>query len=294
MRVFVTGATGFIGLAVVKELLARGHRVTGLARTDAKAQALVAAGAQVHRGSLEDPETLRAGAAASEGVIHLAFIHSFPGFLGAPQKDQRAINALGAGLAGTGYPLVVAAGVILLKPNEVLTEVDVPDYRKVPRKSEETALGWASRGVRASVVRLAPTVHGDGDQGFLKMLVDIARKKGASAYVGDGPARWAAVHRLDAARLFVLALERGTPGALYHGVAEEGIPFRDIAGLLGERLGVPVVKKQGLGALLHLGFLGYLAGVDGPARSQLTQDRLGWKPTHPSLREDLMGGAYVR
>jgi nucleoside-diphosphate-sugar epimerase len=293
MRVFVTGATGFIGSAVVQELISAGHQVTGLARTDAKAQALSAAGASVHRGSLEDPASLRAGAAAADGVIHLAFIHTFPGFLGAPAKDERAINAMGAALEGSGKPLVVAAGVLGLKPGQLLNENDIPDYKKVPRKSEEAARAWAARGVRGIAVRLSPTVHGEGDKGFLKMFVDIARKKKASWYVGDGSARWPAVHRLDAARLFRLALEKGTAGAIYHSVADEGVPFMEIAAVLGRKLGVPLVSRsKGLGAVMAMGFLGFLAGMDSPVSSRLTQEQLGWKPEHTSLLDDLEAGHY--
>ena len=292
MKVFVTGATGFIGSAVVRELLTAGHEVVGLARSDAGAQKLKAAGAEAHIGSLEDPESLAKGAAAADGVIHLAFIHSFPGFLGAPKKDQRAIDAMGAVLVGTNKPLVVAGGVLGLRPGQILTEDYRPNYAKVPRKSEQAVLAWASRGVRASVVRLSPTVHGDGDPGFSAMLVAAARKKGRAVYVGNGSSRWAAVHRLDAAPLFRLALEKGVAGGIYHGVSDEGVKFLDIATILGRRLNVPLVSKSGLGALFSLGFLGFLAGLDGPASSQLTQKELGWIPTHPSLISDLENGTY--
>ena len=292
MRIFVTGATGFIGSAVVKDLLEAGHEVLGLARSDAGAQKLEAAGAQVHCGSLEDLETLRTGAAAADGVIHLAFIHTFPGFLGAPKKDQRAIEAMGAVLAGSNKPLVVAGGIIGLNPGQVLTEDFLPNYAKVPRKSEQAVMAWAGRGVRASVVRLSPTVHGDGDHGFIAMLVATARKKAKAVYVGDGKARWTAVHRLDAARLFRLALEKGVAGGIYHGVADEGVPFRDIAAVLGRKLNLPTIAKSGLSAVLALGFLGFLAGIDGPASSQLTKQALGWVPTQVSLIRDLEEGTY--
>lgn len=212
MNVFVTGATGFIGSAVVRELLQAGHEVTGLARSDQGADKLRAAGAKVHRGTLEDLAALKAGAAAADGVIHLAFVHTFPGFLFAPGKDAKAINAMCSVLAGTGKPLVVAGAVIGLRRGQVLTEDYIPDYRKVPRKSEQAVLAWADRGVRASVIRLAPSVHGEGDKGFMAWLVARAHKNKAAVYVHDGRQRWAAVHRLDAARLFRLALEKGVAG----------------------------------------------------------------------------------
>lgn len=292
MKVFVTGATGFIGSAVVKELLQGGHQVIGLSRSDAGDQKLKALGAGAHRGSLEDLESLKKGAAAAEGVIHLAFVHSFPGFLGAPAKDKRAIDALGSALEGTGKPLVVAGAVLFLRPGQPLTEDFRPDYAKMPRKSEETVLAWAARGVRASVVRLSPTVHGDGDHGFLAMLVATARKKGKAVYVGDGRQRWSAVHRLDAAKLLVLALEKGRAGGVYHGVADEGVAFGDLTAEIGRRLNLPVVSKKGLGAVAALGFLGFLANIDGPASSRLTQKELGWVPTHPSVIDDLEKGKY--
>jgi len=291
MKVFVTGATGFIGSAVVKELLTAGHQVVGLSRSATGDQKLKAVGAGAHRGSLEDPESLRQGAAAADGVIHLAFIHSFPGFLGAPAKDKRAIDALGSALEGTGKPLVVAGAVHFLRPGQLLTEDYVPNYAKVPRKSEETVRAWAVRGVRASVVRLSPTVHGDGDHGFVAMLVATARKKGKAVYVGDGRQRWSAVHRLDAAKLLVLALEKGRAGGIYHGVAE-GVAFGDLTAVIGRRLNVPVVSKKGLGAILSLGFLGLLAGIDGPASSKITQEELGWVPSHPTLMTDLEKADY--
>jgi len=291
MKVFVTGATGFIGSAVVKDLLAAGHQVVGLSRSPTGDEKLRVLGAGVHRGSLEDPASLRRGASDADGVIHLAFIHSFPGFLGAPAKDQRAIDALGSALEGTGKPLVVAGGIIGLRPGQVLTEDFQPAYAKVPRKSEETVLAWAARGVRASVVRLSPTVHGPGDHGFVAMLVTAARKKGRAVWVGDGRSRWSAVHRLDAARLFVLALEKGRAGGVYHGVAET-VPFGDLTAVIGRGLGVPVVSKKGLGALFALGFLGFLAGIDGPASSEITRNELGWAPIHPSLIDDLEKGDY--
>lgn len=293
MNVFVTGATGFIGSAVVAELLASGHQVLGLARSDAGAARLRAAGARVHRGTIEDLASLKAGAAAADGVIHLAYVHTFPAFLLSSGKtDVSAINALGAALAGTNKPLVVAGAILGLRPGQVLTEDFVPDYQKVFRKSEQAVLAWASRGVRASVVRLSPTVHGEGDKGFMATFVAQARKKGTSAYVKDGGQRWPAVHRLDAARLFRLALEKGKAGGVYHGVGDEGVRFKDIAAAIGRGLGVPEVSKSTLGALASVGFLGLLAGIDAPTSSLFTQETLGWAPSHSGLLEDLAAGSY--
>lgn len=292
MNVFVTGATGFIGSAVVKELLQAGHEVLGLTRSDQGAAQLQAAGAQVHHGSLEDLASLKAGAAQADGVIHLAFVHSFPGILLAMRKDTQAINALGSALAGTDKPLVVAGAIVGLRPGQTLTEHFIPDYRKVPRKSEPTALAWVNRGVKVSVIRLAPTVHGEGDPGFLTLIVNQAQKHHEAVYVKEGHQRWAAVHRLDAARLFRLALEKGPGGGIYHGVGDPGVAFGEIARAIGKGLDVPAQSRSLWGALRSLGFLGMLAGVDGPATSFLTQASLGWTPTHAGLLEDLESGVY--
>jgi nucleoside-diphosphate-sugar epimerase len=294
MRVFVTGATGFLGSAIVVELLEAGHEVLGLARNDAAVDALARMGAKAHRGDLSDAESLAAGARACDGVIHTAFIHDFSKFAEVCETDRRAIEALGGALEGSDRPLLVTSGVVLLAPGRVATEDDapVPISAAYPRASEATAAALAARGVRASVMRL-PQVHDALKQGLVTYLIGIAREKGVSAYVGDGLNRWAAVHRLDSARLYRLALEKGTAGARYHAIAEEGVPLRDIAAAIGRGLNVPVVAKSPEEAGEHFSWLAMFAGADLPASSALTRERLAWRPTGAGLISDLDEGRYL-
>lgn len=290
MRVFVTGATGFIGSAIVEDLMNAGHQVLALARSDEGAAMLAHSGAQVHRGALSDLESLAAGAQACDGVIHTAYIHDFSNIAASAKTDLAAVEAMGAALAGSGRPLVVTSGIAVLPPGLLWTEDARPEpgsagVHRIP--SEQATMALAARGVRASVIRLPPSVHGDGDHGFVPALIGIARGKGVSAYIGDGMNRWPAVHRLDAAQLFMLALEKGAAGAVYHGVADSGVPTRDIAAIIGRRLNLPVVAKSREDAGNHFSWLARFFGLDLPASSTLTQERLGWRPSQPGLIADL-------
>jgi nucleoside-diphosphate-sugar epimerase len=291
MRVFVTGASGFIGSAVVSEVIAAGHQVLGLARSDSSAHALEVAGAQVHRGDLDDLDSLRAGAKAADGVIHLAFNHDFTDYTGAAETDRRAIDALGEVLAGSDRPFVVTSGLAGFALGRTMTENDAADPNS-PRASEQAALAFTSRGVRVAVLRLPPSVHGEGDHGFVPWLIDIAREKGVAAYPGDGANRWPAVHRLDAAHLFRLALESAPAGARLHAIGDEGVPVREIAGAIGRHLALPVTAVPAEQAADHFGWLGVFFSLDVPASSALTRELLGWQPTHQRLLDDLEEGHY--
>ena len=304
MRVFVTGASGWIGSAVVPELIGTGHEVVGLARSDASAAALTAAGAQVQRGTVDDLDILRSAAAASDGVIHLAFKHDIAfsgGFESAADADRRAVEAFGEALAGSDRPLVIASGTLMVAPGRVATERDGREAGSAAHLSGGPAgraatalltLSLASRGVRSSVLRLPPTVHGEGDNGFMATLVGIARDKGVSGYIGGGSNRWPAVHRFDAAHLFRLAAEEAPAGSVLHAVADEGVPIRAIAEVIGRHLDLPVVSIPPEQAGEHFGWLAYFLGADAPASSTLTRELLGWQPTQPGLLDDLDKGHY--
>jgi nucleoside-diphosphate-sugar epimerase len=319
MKVFVTGATGFIGFAIVKELLAAGHRVTGLARSKVSGKKLVEAGARVQLGTVEDLDGLRRAAAAADGAIHTAFYHKLSHMpLGtrlrvlaggmpsgimhrfvtaAVTTDRQALEAIAGELAGSDRPLVASFGTLAMKQGRLATEDDVydPDFFTAARgRTEDTLQELAAQGARTSAIRLPPIVHGDGDHGFAPQLIEIARKKKESAYVGDGMNRWPSVHRDDAARLFRLALEKGPAGGTYHAVAEQGIPFREIAGLIGRRLNVPVASKSAAEAAKQFGFLAPFIPLDNPTSSRLTQKRLGWSPTQLDLLTDLDQAGYFK
>jgi nucleoside-diphosphate-sugar epimerase len=295
MRVFVTGASGFVGSAVVPELIGAGHEVVGLARSDAAAAALAAAGAEVRRGDLTDLDSLRSGAAGVDGVVHLAFVHDFSNMAESGRTDLHAIEALGTELEGSDRPLVVTSGTGLIAPGRVATERDAadasaPGAHRAP--SEALTLALADRGVRSSLVRLAASVHDEGDHGFVPVLIARAREKGVSGYAGDGANRWPAVHRRDAARLFRLALEHAPAGSVLHGVGDEGIPTRTIAETIARRLDIPAVSIPADDVARHFGWLGAFFAADIPASSALTRELLGWEPTHPGLVEDLDSSDY--
>jgi nucleoside-diphosphate-sugar epimerase len=296
MRVFVTGATGFVGSAVTRELLDAGHEVVGLARSDRSAEALKAAGAEVHRGDLTDLDSLRRGAEAADGVAHLAFIHDFTNLTASGEADLEAVRAIGEVLEGSGKPFVVTSG-LLTAPGRLGTEEDPADPAspaKHRHASESATLALAERGVRSSVLRLPPSVHGEGDAGFVPMFIDFAREKGVSGMVGDGSNRWAAVHRLDAARLFRLALEAAPAGVRLHAIGDEGVPFREIAETIGRGLDVPVVNVAPEEATDHFGWLGRFAAIDMRASGARTQKLLGWRPEHSALIPDLEAGHYFK
>jgi len=307
MRVFVTGASGWIGSAVVPELIGAGHQVIGLARSDASAAALTAVGVEVQRGTLDDLDNLHRIAASADGVIHLAFKHdiAFSGdFQGAVDADQRAIETFGAALADSDRPFVIASGILGLALGRVATERDGQTSESDAESlvagaanrltNAQMTIAFASRKVRSSVVRLPPTVHGDGDHGFMATLVGVARAKGVSGYIGDGSNRWPAVHRLDAAHLFRLALEQAPAGSTLHAVADQGVPIRDIAEVIGRRLNLPVVAISAEDAGAHFGWLGAVLGADAPASSTLTRELLGWQPTHHGIIADLEKGHYFQ
>ena len=289
MRVFLTGATGWVGSAIVKELVGGGHQVTGLARSDEKAAALVASGAAVLRGTLDDLDTLHTAASAADAVIHTAFNHDFSKFAENCEQDRRAIQALGSALLGSDRPLLVTGGVAMLAPGRVATAADIaPVAPSFPRKSEAVARALCEQGVRATTLRLAPSVHGLGDRGFMAILIGLAREKGVSAYLGEGLNRWPGVHRLDAARLYRLVLEHGATEPAYHAVADEGVPFKQIAEAIGRRLGLPVEPRDPE----HFGWFAGFAGADMAASSARTRSLLGWAPTGPDLLTDLDQPAY--
>ncbi|MBB3979936.1 SDR family oxidoreductase [Rhizobium sp. TRM96647] len=295
MKMFITGATGFVGSAVVRELLAQGYQVLGLARSDRSADALAKMGAEVLRGDLEMPETLRQGARTSDGIIHTGFVHDFSRFAEACAIDRTAIETLGAAIESTQKPFIVTAGVAFLDAAGPLTvEADpaFPPSGTYPRASEAAAKALSDRGIPTSIMRLPPSVHGKGDHGFVPMLIDIARRTGRSAYIGDGHNAWPAVHVDDAARAFRLAVEGGASAETYHAVAEQGIPFREIAEAIAGGLGIPCVSLSVEEAQEHFGWFFGFASIGQPASSDWTRARLNWNPTGPGLLADIIDASY--
>lgn len=294
MKVFLTGATGFVGTAVVQELLQAGHHVTGLARSEASAEKLKAAGAEFLKGDLQDLDSLRKGAENADAVIHAGFIHDFTRFAEMCEVDRVAIDTIGSVLEGSNRPFLVTSGSALVNPGNIATEDIMQDADPVwPRKSEPALHKFTSQGVRTSVIRLSPSVHGEGDHhGFIPILINIARQKGVVAYVGEGQNRWNAVHRLDAARLYRLALENGEAGKNYHAVGEEQVTLKAISEIIGSHLNLPVVSIAPEEAAGHFGWFALMAALDCPASSKITRESLKWEPTHPSLAHDLESGIY--
>lgn len=295
MRIFVTGATGFVGSAVVKELIDAGHQVIGLARSDESAKLVIAAGAEVYMGSIEQPESLRNAAAAADGIIHTAFNHDFSKFNENCKNDRGIIEVLADALVGSNRPLVITSAIGILPKGQMVTEQTMPATGPAahPRAaSEEAADAAAKRGVHVSVVRLPPSVHGEGDHAFVPTLINIARQKRLSVYAGEGQNHWPAVHQLDAAKLFRLALEKGQTSARYHGVAEEGIPFHEIADVIGHRLNIPIMSKPAKEAAEHFAWFAHFAAMDISASSVETQTTLGWTPKQIGLIADIGRAHY--
>ena len=293
MHIFLTGASGFVGSAIIQELINNGHQVTGLARSDSAAEIIKSAGANVFRGDLEDLESLRKGATDSDGVIHAGFIHDFSKFKENCEIDRKAIETMGAVLEGSEHPFIITSGIALLS-GKPATEDDMPPSQSPnPRiATEEAARAAAARGVNVSVVRLPPSVHDDGDHGFVPILGNLAREKGASAYIGEGQNHWCAVHRLDAARLYRLALEKGEPNSYYHAVADEGVEFRKIAEIIGKNLNVPAASLSPDEAAAHFTWFAHFAAVDIQASSLKTREALDWHPTQIGLIEDIDRPSY--
>jgi nucleoside-diphosphate-sugar epimerase len=296
MRIFVTGATGFVGSAVVQALIRAGHDVVGLARSDAAARSLTAAGAKAHRGDLQDLESLRKGASESDGVIHTGFIHDFSKFKENCELDRKVVDTLGSELAGSDRPLIITSAIGVLPAGQIVTEHTRPLSPSAnPRAAtEEAARALMDRGVCVSIVRLSPSTHGEGDHGFVPILIKMAREKNASVYIGEGGNTWPAVHRLDAAQVFKLALEKKTRGAYYHAVAEEGVEFRKIAEVIGQRLGVPVISKSPEEAAAHFTWFAHFASMNIKASSKQTQEKLGWHWTQFDLIADLDQPSYFK